>query len=122
MRIQSRINRLINDSMKPAIQPADPGDPGDRMSLEDNREMVKQLKNVILEDTFLSYGPEVKQALITEMKFHKDRLRESNSGPNAFDDDGELFDAMAIENWMSAAEADLETAEGEFQTQLNVGL
>lgn len=121
MRIQSRVNRLINDTQKPAVQPADPGDPSDRMSLEDHREAVRQLRNVILEDTFLSYGDEVKKALFDEMRFHKDRLRETNSGPNAFDDDGEVFDAMAIENFMSAAEADFETTEGEFQTQLNVG-
>jgi len=121
MRIQSRINRLINDSQTPAVEPADPQNHSDRMVLEDHREAVRQLRAVILDDTFVGYGPRVQQALITEMQFHKDRLRESNTGPNAFDDDGETFDAMAMENFMSAAEADFDTAEGEFQTQLNVG-
>lgn len=117
-RIQSRINRLINDTIKPAVDPADPTNPDERLGLEDHREAVRQLRKAILDDTFMTYSPDVQRALVTEMRFHSDRLQETNAGPNAFDDDDELFDALQIEQYLSAAEADFETQEGEFQLGL----
>ncbi len=122
-RIQSRINRLINDGNQPGIPPADPTNPNERLALEDHTLAMQMIRKAILNDAWLIYSPEVQQALLQEFTFHKDLISEGFQHPNSFDDDIEQFDAVTLENYLAAAEQALDTTEGEFTDQgIPIGL
>lgn len=112
-RIQTRINLLTGNSQEPAIQPSQPGNAQDRLVGENHRLAVEMLKDVILDDaSWASYGPNVKRALLTQLRFHMDMTYAGSGQPNRFDDDPDKFEATLMEKFMEAAEADLETDEG----------
>lgn len=113
-RIQARINALINDGVTPAVQPADPANLNDRLVLEDHKMALEMLRDVILPESFMAYSPQVQQALQQEFQFHKDLVFSGSQHPNAFADDIEQVDSQIIENYLTAAEADMDTQEGEF--------
>lgn len=113
-RIQTRINLLINDGQTPSVQPSDPSNVKDRLVMEDHRTAVEMYKNIILDDSFLTYGPPVQKALYMQLEFHRQRLMNGTADPNSFDDDITKFESNQMEQYLSAAEADLETQEGEF--------
>lgn len=119
-RIQTRINLLIGDGQTPQMQASSPGNVRDRLVMEDHRTAVDMLRNVILDDTFVMYGPEVQKSLMMQLEFHRARLLHGSGDPNAFDDDLTKFESRQLEEFLSAAEADIETQEGEFQQQLGV--
>jgi hypothetical protein len=117
-RIQTRINLLINDGQQPAVQPSDPANVRDRLVMEDHRVAVEMYKNIILDDSFLTYGPMVQKALYSQLEFHRQRLMHGTADPNSFDDDITKFESNQMERFLSAAEADLETQEGEFKQMI----
>jgi hypothetical protein len=82
--------------------------------MEDHRTAVEMYKNIILDDSFLTYGPPVQKALYMQLEFHRQRLMNGTADPNSFDDDITKFESNQMEQYLSAAEADLETQEGEF--------
>lgn len=109
-RIQTRINLLINDGKTPGTQPIDPTGPGDpRSLLEDHKTFVDMLKPVILDDSYLQYGPEVQKALLNEMKFHQDRTIGGITPPDGFDDDIDKQEAIEMENFFAGEEARLDS-------------
>jgi hypothetical protein len=113
-RYETRINMLVNDGVKPAIPPANPNDPSDRQAMENHRLAVQMLIDKILEDGWMAYSPEVKQALLQELFFHKRFLYGGTAAPNEFDDDADKLFSMQLESFMAAQEMDLATDEGEF--------
>ncbi len=113
-RIQTRINMLIGDGQKPAIEPSDPGNPSDRLKMEKHRLAFTMLQDVVLDDAFLSYGPQVQQALTMQLEFHHQFAFNTTQDPNDFDNDVEALESEQMEQFLSASEADLETAEGTF--------
>lgn len=117
-RIRTRINLLINDGQNPAIRPADPSNPNDRMVLENHRLAIEMFKDVILDESWNAYGPNVQKALLMEAEFHRSLDFGAAEAPNNFDDDGEKLASFQLEEFLAAAEADLETSEGEFESQL----
>jgi hypothetical protein len=115
-RIQNRINLLIGDSQKPAIQPSDPGNPQDRLAMENHKLAADMIKDIILDDSFLIYSDLVKRSLVQQFMFHHQRLYGSTQHPNLFDDDIEKLESLQAEQFASFAEADLDTTEGDFST------
>jgi hypothetical protein len=113
-RIQARINALINDGQTPAIQPANPGNDGDRLVMEDHKMALEMLRDVILPESFMMYARPVQQALMQEFKFHKDLTFGGSQHPNAFDNSLEMADADMIEDYLTADEADLLSNNAEF--------
>lgn len=113
-RIQTRINMLIGDGQKPSIPPSDPSNSSDRLRLENHRLAFGMLKDVILDDSFLSYGQQVQQALTTQLEFHHQFVFNTTQDPNDFDTDVEALESEQMEQFLSASEADLETDEGTF--------
>lgn len=106
-RIQWRIGMLIGDGRQPAIAPA--GAPGTQhLVMEDHRLAVQMLKDVILDPAFSTYGPAVKQALVSEIAWHQGQ---SNPIPtNLMDDSIQRFDARAQEAYFDGLEQDIEDA------------
>jgi len=117
-RLQGRINQLIGDGQKPYMAPSDPRRTGDRLELENHRIAVEMLKDAILDDSYLTYSPAVRRGLLMQFRFHMDRTFNATEGPNNFDDDLEKFDSLQAENFLSTAEADLETLEGDLDLTL----
>jgi hypothetical protein len=113
-RIQTRINQLIGDGQQPGIQPSDATQPSDKMMLEKHRLAMEMLKDAILDDSFESYSPLVQKALMTQLDFHRQWGMRSTEDPNNFDDDVEKLESLQMEQFLAAAEADLETPEGTF--------
>jgi len=116
-RIEARINGLIGDGTQPAIRAADPAGQdieSKRMDLEDHRLFVQMLRRIMLHEAWAFYSNPVKQNLLSEFTFHKDRTQEGAGRPGAFDDDVEQFDAENMEGFIDAAAADLATEEGAF--------
>lgn len=113
-RIQTRINMLIGDGQTPQIAPSNPENPNDRMVMEDHKLSVEMLKEVILDDSYLMYGPEVQKALATQLRFHNDRTFNTTQQPDTIDNNLEAAESIRIEHFLAAAEADFETNEGDF--------
>lgn len=111
-RIQTRINLLINDGQSPAVPPSDPRNTRDRLIMEDHKLALDMYRPVILDETFLTYSPQVQNALMQQLQFHRDRLARRQA-PNDFDDDVDELISFQQEQFLSAAEADLLTQEGE---------
>lgn len=123
IRIQTRINRMINDGQTPGVRPANPGDDQDRMVFENHLLAMDLFRKAILDDKFEAYGQEVQQALIQEFQFHQGLTPAGFEHPQAFDDNAQDSDAQDLENFLSAQEADFNTAEGEILSeQLPPGL
>lgn len=117
-RIQTRINLLIGDGRNPAIQPSEPANPGDRLIMERHNLAVEMLRDVILDDSFMEYSPQVQSALLKQFEFHFQRLPNKMEQPGQFDDDLEKMDSAQMEEYLAIAEADLDSPEGEFTTEL----
>lgn len=113
-RIQTRINMLIGDGQEPATPPSNPENSQDRMRMENHRMAFDMLRDVILDDAFLSYGQQVQQALTMQLAFHNNFIFNTTTDPNDFDNDVEALESEQSEQFLSASEADLETAEGTF--------
>jgi len=111
-RIRTRINLLIGDTQKPAIGPAQ--GMNDRMVLEDHRLAVEMLKEVILDDSYLSFSPLVQKVLVAEFQFHRQLTIAGSEHPQAFDDDVQKLQSQQQEAFLSAAEADLDGQVGDF--------
>lgn len=117
-RIQNRINLLIGDGKIPAIQPSDPANPSDRLSMENHKLAIEMLKNAILDDgSWNSYGNLVKRSLLQQLEFHRTKTFGGVAPPDQFDDDLERFEMQQLGETMSNMEADLETEEGDFITE-----
>jgi predicted metal-dependent TIM-barrel fold hydrolase len=84
------------------------------MMLEKHRLAMEMLKDAILDDSFESYSPLVQKALMTQLDFHRQWGMRSTEDPNNFDDDVEKLESLQMEQFLAAAEADLETPEGTF--------
>jgi len=104
-RLTYRIARLTGDGQTPQIQPGT-----GEQQFEDHRLAVDMLRNVILDPAATTYGPAVKQALMTELQFHLGYL--SQEGPAIFDDDMEEADMQQTENDLEARELDPDSLEG----------
>lgn len=104
MRIQDRIELLINDGEMPAVESAMSGQ-FPQLQAENHAKAIEMLKPVVLSTLFYKYGPEVKKALIEEMQYHQDQL--AGNQPSRFDDAVEEADALRAEHIMDAAEQDL---------------
>ena len=115
-RIQNRINLLIGDGKKPGMAPSNPGDSRDRLAMENHKLAAGMLRDVILDDSFLIYDDPVKRALVMQHMFHHQRVYGATTHPNSFDDDLEKLESMQTEQYLAYAEADLDTAEGDFVT------
>jgi len=115
-RIRTRVNLLIGDGQKPSIQPSDPATPG-RLIMEQHKVAIEILKEFILDDgSWESYSQVVKSALIQQLRFHQ-QYANASGGPNSFDDDIENLESLQMENFLSIAEADLNTFEGDFSPE-----
>lgn len=113
-RIENRINQLIGDTQKSFIQPSDPSDRTDRLVMENHRVAVDMLRNTILDDAWETYSSKVRAALVTQLRFHRQYLIGTATQPSQFDDDIDQVEATQQEAFMAAAEADLDTEEGNF--------
>ena len=82
------------------------------MILENHVIAMAMLKDAILDDAFDTYAPPVQKSLLTQLEFHRARALSTTEEPNAFDDDVEKLESLQMEQFLSAAEADLETPEG----------
>jgi hypothetical protein len=51
---------------------------------------------------------------MTQLDFHRQWGMRSTEDPNNFDDDVEKLESLQMEQFLAAAEADLETPEGTF--------
>lgn len=120
-RVQTRIDLLINDGQTPAIRPSDPKNPRDRMVMENHRLAIEMLKDVILDESWNTYGKAVQKALIDQIEFHRAHTFGAVEHPNNFDDDIEKQVSLQMENFLSAAAADLETPEGDFLAEIAAG-
>jgi hypothetical protein len=117
-RIRQRIRLLIGDGQKPAIPPSEPGRVEDRLIMENHRLSIEMLKDAILDEAWHTYSPEVQYALVQQRDFHRSFMHGETQQPNQFDDDLERVEDQQAAHRLSAAEADLETTEGEFQNAL----
>ena len=113
-RIQTRINLLIGDGQKSFMEASNPADTQDRLAMEDHRLAMDMLKDAILDDSWETYSPDVRQALKDQMEFHRLRTFGATEHPNNFDDDNEKLDSLQMENFLAIDEADQFTSAGEF--------
>lgn len=90
------------------------------MILEDHRLAIRMLRDVVLDESWNIYSPAVRSALWTELRFHHSLTFGATESPGSFDDDAEKLASLQLENFLSAAEADLETQEGEFLSSVGV--
>lgn len=118
-RIQGRVNLLIGDGMQPKGMPATSQQPGEQ-ALETSRIAVDMFKKAILDPTYQLYSPMVKKALLAEFDFHSKRLYGATTHPNQFDDDLDRMESAQSEQFIRAAEADLDTLEGDFVPAIGV--
>jgi len=117
-RIQTRIDLLINDGVNPATDPADLENPTETQIMEDHRMAINMLQDVILDESFRVYGPKVRRALLQEIDYHLKQTHGATEHPDNVDDDLDKIDSMFTEEFLAAAEADLETLEGDFLSEL----
>ena len=84
------------------------------MRLENHRVAVRMLTEVILDEVFNFYDKVVQKALFQELQFHFDLTRGGTDHPNDFDDALDRMESQQLENVLAAAEAALDTDEGQF--------
>lgn len=111
-RIRSQINRLIGDGIRPMARPSVVGDTNDRLARENHRAAVDMYDEAILDDSFESFSPAVQKSLLQQAEFHRYWIQ--GPDPGAFDDEVQQLQSRQAEQFMSAAEADLFTPEGDF--------
>lgn len=109
-RINVRIGLLINDGKKPAIAPATLDTAGE-LRFENHTKAVELLKKAVLDPGYRFFGPNVKNALLEEMKFHGTFLASGFAHPDKFDDDVEDEDARFSERVLDSEEQDLGSLE-----------
>jgi len=115
-RILWRIEQLIGDGQNPRIPPVgiDPRNgqsTAPEQDMENHAVAIEMLKDRILDPSFRIYSAAVKQALMTELQFHIQRI--AGVHPDNFDQDIQEADARRAEAFLEAAELDPSTTEGE---------
>lgn len=111
-RIAHRIALLINDGKQPGVAPADAVNENEQ-AIENHRLAAEMLRAKILEPGYRMYGPEVKRALLMEMRYHFNFTYAATRHPDAFDNDIEESDAEMVSRFLDAAENDLDSMEGQ---------
>ena len=111
-RIRARINRLIGDGRIPRAEPSRVGDTQDRFVRENHRVAVEMYNEAILDDSFETFSDRVKQSLLMQAEFHRHWI--AGPDPNAFDDGVTQLQSLKAEQFLSADEADLFSATGDF--------
>jgi hypothetical protein len=112
-RIGARLGMLINDGQRPAIPPINQDQVGQTVQrLEDHRMASNMTRDRVLAPEFVTYGPDVKSALLEELKFH--HTMASGVSPDQFDDSVETVDANQQERSLHAIENSMDTNDGQF--------
>lgn len=109
-RIKYRIEQLINDGMKPAIAPAGAGP--DNQMLENHALAVELLKEVILDPSFVMYGPDVRVALQAEFSYHQHLLDGVRREVDNFNEQDDNYRSQQADNMLDAAENDPFSSSG----------
>jgi hypothetical protein len=115
-RILYRIEQLIGDGRTPQVLPVglDPRtgqSTAPEMDQENHSLAIDMIKDRVLDPSFKIYSPQVQQGLMQELQFHINRL--AGVHPDNFDMDAMEIDARRAEAFLSAAELDPSTTEGE---------
>jgi hypothetical protein len=111
-RIAYRIGLLINDGARPGAVPYGLRAEEAYLQLEDHRLAVTMLRDRILDPAFSTYSPEVRAALLQELKQHHSQTYGAMNQPDNFDDSILEADSASMERSLLGEENDLNSMAG----------
>ncbi len=113
-RIRWRVQQLINDGQTPAIPDASQESELSGLLYENHRKAIEIILEAMLNPASAAYSPQVKGALLQELKFHQQHLTQNVREVDNFDTDGMEWTARQTDNALYDAELNPETTAGKF--------